>query len=159
MATLNHLYFVAIVLNFYFFSTTVVAEQGTATFYTPPYVPSSCYGYENDGVMIAAASDAIWGNRAACGRSYRVKCLGPTNNGDPHPCRGDGSVVVRIVDYCPPGCQGTIDLSQEAFASIANPDAGKILISFDQYVMKYEAPKCLRGYGIDSGTLLDMDIL
>ena len=33
---------------------------------------SSCYGNQNDGVMIAAASDAIWGNMAACGRMYRV---------------------------------------------------------------------------------------
>lgn len=84
--------------------------------------------------MIAAASDAIWDNRGACGRNYEVKCEGATNAGDPHPCRGDQSVVVKIVDYCPPGCRGTIDLSQEAFASIANPDAGKIKISFQQYV-------------------------
>ncbi|KAK9288305.1 hypothetical protein L1049_016756 [Liquidambar formosana] len=80
--------------------------------------------------MIAAASDAIWDNRGACGRKYEVKCTGATNQGDPHPCTGQESVVVTIVDYCPPGCQGTIDLSQEAFASIANPDAGKIKISF-----------------------------
>lgn len=107
------------------------AAQGTATFYTPPYVPSSCYGYQNNGVMIAAASDAIWGNRAACGRSYRVRCTGATNQGVPQPCKGT-SVVVKIVDYCPPGCRGTIDLSQEAFAAIANPDAGKIQIEYTQ---------------------------
>jgi hypothetical protein len=34
-----------------------------------PSTASSCYGYQNNGVMIAAASDVIWGNRAACGRS------------------------------------------------------------------------------------------
>ncbi|PRQ19945.1 putative rlpA-like protein, double-psi beta-barrel [Rosa chinensis] len=107
------------------------AAQGTATFYTPPYVPSSCNGYQNDGVMIAAASDVIWGNRAACGRMYRVKCIGGTNQGVPQPCNGN-SVVVKIVDYCPPGCRGTIDLSQEAFAAIANPDAGKINIEYTQ---------------------------
>ncbi|KAK9932004.1 hypothetical protein M0R45_019255 [Rubus argutus] len=107
------------------------ADEGTATFYTPPYVPSSCNGYENDGVMIAAASNAIWDNRAACGRRYRVKCTGATNQGVPKPCKGN-SVVVKIVDFCPPGCRGTIDLSREAFAAIANPDAGKIKIEFNE---------------------------
>ncbi|XP_035549415.1 EG45-like domain containing protein [Juglans regia] len=107
------------------------AAQGTATFYTPPYVPSSCYGFQNNGVMIAAASDAIWGNRAACGRSYRVRCIGSTNQGVPQPCKST-SVVVKIVDYCPPGCQGTIDLSREAFSAIANLNAGKIRIEYTQ---------------------------
>ncbi|XP_027176407.1 EG45-like domain containing protein isoform X2 [Coffea eugenioides] len=106
------------------------AATGTATFYPPPYVPSSCYGFQNNGVMIAAASDAIWGNRAACGRNYRVTCTGRTNLGVLQPCRG--SVVVKIVDYCPPGCRGTIDLSQEAFAIIADPNAGKVNIEYHQ---------------------------
>ncbi|CAI9098654.1 OLC1v1035341C1 [Oldenlandia corymbosa var. corymbosa] len=91
---------------------------------------SSCYGYQDNGVMIAAASDVIWNNRAACGRNYRVTCTGPTNQGVPQPCRG--SVVVKIVDYCPPGCAGTIDLSQEAFARIADPNAGKVRIDYQQ---------------------------
>ncbi|RVW53568.1 EG45-like domain containing protein [Vitis vinifera] len=137
MAALRGLLFLVMALAFCFFSKTVVADTGTATYYTPPYVPSSCNGYQNDGVMIAAASDAIWDNRGACGRNYKVKCEGATNAGVPQPCRGAQSVVVKIVDYCPPGCRGTIDLSQEAFASIANPDAGKIKISFQQYSMKF----------------------
>ncbi|KAL3535301.1 hypothetical protein ACH5RR_003762 [Cinchona calisaya] len=106
------------------------AATGTATFYTPPYIPSSCFGFQDNGVMIAAASDAIWNNRAACGRNYRVTCTGPTNQGVPRPCRA--SVVVKIVDYCPPGCAGTIDLSQEAFAIIADPNAGKVNIEYHQ---------------------------
>ncbi|XP_059637082.1 EG45-like domain containing protein [Cornus florida] len=112
-------------------ATVAYAASGTATYYTPPYVPSSCYGYQNNGVMIAAASDVIWGNRAACGRNYRVRCTGPTNQGVPQPCRGQ-SIVVKIVDYCPAGCQGTIDLSQEAFSQIADPNAGKIKIEYNQ---------------------------
>lgn len=81
--------------------------------------------------MIAAASDAIWDNRAACGRMYSVRCTGPTNQGVPQPCTGQ-SVVVKVVDYCPPGCASTIDLSQEAFAVIADPNAGKINIEYNQ---------------------------
>ncbi|OMP08309.1 hypothetical protein CCACVL1_01130 [Corchorus capsularis] len=116
-----------------FSSKEAVADEGTATFYTPPYVPSACNGFENDGVMIAAASDAFWGNGAACGRNYKVTCTGATNQGVAHPCRGSDGVVVKIVDYCPsPACRGTIDLSQEAFAAIADPDAGKIEISIEQ---------------------------
>ncbi|KAK9130238.1 hypothetical protein Sjap_010725 [Stephania japonica] len=110
-------------------SSLASAVPGTATFYTPPYIPSSCYGFVNQGVMIAAASNEIWDNRAACGRMYRVTCVSGTN-AVPQPCRG-GSVTVMVVDYCPPpGCRGTIDLSQEAFAIIANPDAGKINIDY-----------------------------
>lgn len=94
------------------------------------FAASACYGYQNKGVMIAAASDVFWGNRAACGRRYRVTCTGRTNAG-PYPCNGQ-SVVVTIVDYCPPGCQGTIDLSREAFSKIANLDAGKIKIRYNR---------------------------
>ncbi|KDP34255.1 hypothetical protein JCGZ_07826 [Jatropha curcas] len=76
-------------------ATISYAAEGTATFYNH-YVPSYCYGNANKGVMIAAASDAIWNNGAACGRKYRVRCTGATNNGPP-PCKG-GSVDVTIVD-------------------------------------------------------------
>ncbi|CAL5341158.1 unnamed protein product [Camellia sinensis] len=112
-------------------ATVAHAAQGTATYYGPPYTrmkPSACYGNQDNGVMIAAASDAI-GGKAACGRKYKVTCTGPTNQGVPRPCTGK-SVVVTIVDYCPPGCQGTIDLSQAAFAMIADRKAGKVNIKY-----------------------------
>ncbi|OMO66031.1 hypothetical protein COLO4_30804 [Corchorus olitorius] len=110
-------------------------DDGTATYYTPPYTPSACYGYEDEGTMIAAASDEIWNNGAACGEMYQVTCVSGTNQGTPYPCWGSGTVQVKIVDYCPPAsCRGTIDLSQEAFASIADPDSGVINISYQQYV-------------------------
>lgn len=95
---------------------------------------SACYGYEDHGVMIAAASEAIFNNGAACGQYYQVTCISGTNAGTPHPCWGSGTVVVKIVDRCPDGCRSTIDLSQEAFASIADPNSGVINISYQQYV-------------------------
>ncbi|KAA0044495.1 EG45-like domain containing protein [Cucumis melo var. makuwa] len=108
------------------------AESGTATFYTPPYVPSACYGFEEQGTMIAAAGDGLYNNGEACGRMYTVTCTGRTNLGVEQPCTGN-SVTVKVVDRCPsPGCQATIDLSQEAFSIIANPDAGKVIIDFTQ---------------------------
>lgn len=95
-------------------------------------VASACFGFEGQGTMLAAASDGIYSNGAACGRMYRVTCSGPTNLGVPQPCTGN-SVTVKVVDRCPsPGCQATIDLSQEAFSIIANTDAGKINIEYNQ---------------------------
>lgn len=82
--------------------------------------------------MIAAASKAIWENGGACGKKYRVRCLSATSKGVEKPCKANKKVVVTIVDFCPAGCQGTIDLSREAFKSIADLDAGKINIEFHQ---------------------------
>ncbi|KAG2692187.1 hypothetical protein I3843_08G040200 [Carya illinoinensis] len=105
------------------------AAQGTAIYYDPPYIPSACYGRQNLGVMVAGASDQIWGNRAACGKNYKVRCIGGANLA-PHPCKS-GNVVVKIVDHCPsPGCNGTINLSRDAFSKIADLKAGKVKIEY-----------------------------
>ncbi|KAI3912821.1 hypothetical protein MKX01_004891 [Papaver californicum] len=94
-------------------------SSGTATFYTD-YVPSACNGYKDNGVMIAAASDAFWNDGAACGSFYKVTCVGGTNEGTPHPCSGSG----------------TIDLSEEAFVKIADTNAGVIKIAYQRYCIK-----------------------
>ncbi|KAL2232749.1 UNVERIFIED_CONTAM: Expansin-A4 [Sesamum indicum] len=105
------------------------AIAGTATYYNV-YVPSSCYGFENQGTMIAAANAALFNNSAACGRRYRVRCTGSTNQGIPQPCR-NGEITVKIVDMCP-GCEANqVDLSLQAFATIADLDAGRINIDFN----------------------------
>ncbi|KAI9125714.1 hypothetical protein K1719_003132 [Acacia pycnantha] len=107
------------------------AISGTATFYNQ-YLPSACDGFQDDGVMIAAASDSIWDNGAACGRKYSVSCTSGTNQGVAQPCRS-GTVTVKIVDRCPlPACRGTIDLSLQAFSAIADPNEGKINIEYTQ---------------------------
>ncbi|KAH6818558.1 hypothetical protein C2S51_002161 [Perilla frutescens var. frutescens] len=108
----------------------VSATSGTSTFYTT-YVPSACYGYADQGIMIAAAPRNLFylsnGGRA-CGQMYRIRCTGGTNS-VPNPCRA-GDVVVKIVDLCPGCADNQIDLSQQAFSKIGNPDAGKIRIDF-----------------------------
>ncbi|KAM0997419.1 hypothetical protein ACFX13_007393 [Malus domestica] len=103
-----------------------VGTPGIATFYSS-YIPSACYGNTPQGILIAAAGDAIWNNGAGCGKFYNVKCTGPRNP-VPHPCT-NSTVRVKIVDHCP-GCQSTLDLSQPAFAKIANPVAGIINIDY-----------------------------
>lgn len=94
-------------------------------------VANACYNNVDQGKIIAAASDDVWDGGAACGRMYSVTCTGATNQGVPQPCTG-ASVTVKIVDYCPAGCQGTLDLSQEAFSQIADVNAGKIYIDYTQ---------------------------
>ncbi|KAM0013493.1 putative EG45-like domain containing protein, plant [Helianthus debilis subsp. tardiflorus] len=107
------------------------AIAGQATFYTPPYTPSTCFGFEDRGVKILAANRGLFNNRAACGTRYRVTCTSGTNAGVRQPCKGT-SVDVTVVDLCP-GCAGNqVDLSQEAFAVIANPDAGRINIEYNR---------------------------
>ncbi|KAL1548894.1 EG45-like domain containing protein [Salvia divinorum] len=106
------------------------AISGTATYYSP-LVPSSCYGYENKGTMVAAANRALFNNRAACGQRYTIRCTGATNQGVPQPCR-NGPITVTIVDLCPGCATNQIDLSAQAFDIIADPNAGKIRIEYSR---------------------------
>ncbi|XP_052165474.1 putative EG45-like domain containing protein 1 [Oryza glaberrima] len=108
------------------------AASGVATFYTQ-YTPSACYGNRNMGNMVAAANDRLYNNGAVCGRCYAVKCAGAAaGGGGGNPCTG-ASVTVKMVDNCASsdGCTSTIDLSREAFAKIANLDAGVIRITYN----------------------------
>lgn len=104
------------------------AIAGTATYYTV-YVPSACYGFQDQGVLVAAANRALYNNGAACGNFYNVRCTGRTNLGVLQPCKG-GVVRVKIVDLCPGCVDNQLDLSQEAFSTIADLNAGRILIDY-----------------------------
>ncbi|GMY35487.1 EG45-like domain containing protein [Fagus crenata] len=99
------------------------AAQGTATFYDPPYVPSTCYGYKDFEDYVDAASNAIWKNGAACGKQFVVQCIRGTNLA-PEPCSSVATIGVRIVDHCT-RCRATVNLSRRAFVAIANPHAKK----------------------------------
>ncbi|XP_002979846.2 EG45-like domain containing protein [Selaginella moellendorffii] len=107
-------------------------------FSDPP--ASACYGYGSlpSDYSFAAAAPSIYSNGAACGRYYCVKC---TSNG----CRNSNVIRVKIVDLCP-GCPGAFDLSQQAFARIANPDPGTFfaLVDFSHGLPILDAP-------VDSG--------
>uniref|UniRef100_A0A0D9X938 Expansin-like EG45 domain-containing protein n=1 Tax=Leersia perrieri TaxID=77586 RepID=A0A0D9X938_9ORYZ len=114
-----------------------MAASGVATYYEKytrksNLATSACYGNKNMGNMVAAANDGLYNNGAVCGRCYAVKCTGATNGGGDNPCTG-ATVTVKMVDNCASsdGCQSTIDLSREAFAKIANLDAGIISITYN----------------------------
>ncbi|KAI5675554.1 hypothetical protein M9H77_06504 [Catharanthus roseus] len=127
MAVIQRVIFMAFIAATLFHVTTAIA--GEATYYTV-YVPSACYGFQNQGTMIAAVNEPLWANGRNCGRSIRVRCTGRTNNGVLQPCR-NGEITVRIVDRCP-GCHANqIDLSQEAFSMIADTNAGRIRTEYN----------------------------
>ncbi|PWA56035.1 Barwin-like endoglucanase [Artemisia annua] len=109
------------------------ADKGIGTVNVPPYLPSACFGFQDKGVMIAAANQDLWDGGAVCGKYFQVTCTGPTNLGTPHPCTDTPTVTVMITDLCPPpGCKGDLDLATEAFSLIADPRSGGIQISYQE---------------------------
>ncbi|KAM0008647.1 putative EG45-like domain containing protein, plant [Helianthus debilis subsp. tardiflorus] len=102
------------------------------------YILITASVFQDQGVMIAAANQDLWQGGAACGKYFQVTCTGATNQGIPHPCTDNPTVTVMITDFCPPpGCKGDLDLSHEAFCTIADPRAGGIKISYEEYVINY----------------------
>ncbi|CAN6461997.1 unnamed protein product [Victoria cruziana] len=64
--------------------------------------------------------------------SRTLSCIGGTN-ATPNPCRG-GTVTVTVADLCA-GCEpGHLDLSEAAFSTIANPEAGRVRISYHRSI-------------------------
>ncbi|KAL2907171.1 EG45-like domain containing protein [Bienertia sinuspersici] len=92
------------------------------------HIASACYGSQDNGPMITGVSDALWNNKGACGKSYKVTCIGGANKA-PHPCK-QGSVTVKVTDKCD-DCNGDLNLSEEAFSAIADTKAGIVQIRYD----------------------------
>ncbi|XP_014508159.1 EG45-like domain containing protein [Vigna radiata var. radiata] len=132
-------YFSSFFLLFIILSHHSNADVGTSSRYSPPYLPSGCYGNEAtqfpSSNLFAAAGDGIWDNGAACGRQYLVRCISAE---EPMTCIPDQSIQIKIVDYAasavsPPSTAGTtMVLSDKAFGSIANSSATLINIEFQQ---------------------------
>ncbi|KAL0921174.1 hypothetical protein M5K25_008221 [Dendrobium thyrsiflorum] len=113
------------------------ADIGTASSYSPPYIPTKCFG--NDGSQfppdgtLAAAGIENWMNGEACGRRYVVRCL---SSEMPATCISGATVEVTIVDQAAglgsrQSLAGTtIALSQAAYSRIASLDAPLIHIEF-----------------------------
>ncbi|PWA83683.1 Barwin-like endoglucanase [Artemisia annua] len=133
MASVRNNSSILIVMILLSFGFHAYSDTGIGTINDPPYLPSSCYGYQDAGVMIAAANEALFQGGAACGKYFQVTCIGGTNLGTPHPCTSTPTVTVLITDLCPPpGCKGDLDLSHESFSAIADPAAGGIKISYQE---------------------------
>ncbi|KAK7840095.1 eg45-like domain containing protein [Quercus suber] len=70
------------------------AYSGAATFYSP-YVPSACFGIQDEGYYVAGVGDELWDNGAACGLLYEVVCTGPVSQGVPQPCTNEA--VIKLI--------------------------------------------------------------
>ncbi|XP_039042859.1 EG45-like domain containing protein isoform X2 [Hibiscus syriacus] len=115
------------------------ADVGTAAKYSPPYLPTACFGDDASmfptNNLFAAAGDGIWDNGASCGRQYLVRCISAAIPGT---CNPSETIEIKIVDRAdtsvsrPSASGATIVLSTTAFGAIANPSASSINIEYQQ---------------------------
>ncbi len=92
-------------------------EQGVATYYAATGDGACSFGPSPDDLNVAAMDEPEWNGSAVCGECVAI--TGP-----------NGSITVRIVDECPECEPGHLDLSQQAFAQIADVSAGKVPITW-----------------------------
>ncbi|XP_076958346.1 EG45-like domain containing protein [Bidens hawaiensis] len=112
-------------------TSDVHAIFGRAIIYSPLYAPSRCYGSRNRGVMVAKAHGSLFEYGRACGWKYRVRCISATNKAIRDACTGK-SVDVTIVDRWEDCGANVLELSQEAFATIARPALGRVNVEYEQ---------------------------
>jgi len=105
-----------------------VAYRGVATFYDAGDGNGACLFGPSKTVMTAAMNHADYETAKACGAYVRVRSA----NGR--------AITVRITNECPLPCaSGQLDLSAQAFAKLANPQLGRIPITW-----KLLSPKTTR---------------
>jgi expansin (peptidoglycan-binding protein) len=95
------------------------AKSGTATWYTLAGLPNCSFPSQPD--YFVALGPAEYDAAGACG-GY-LDLTGP-----------DGSVRVKVVDQCPECDAGELDLSKAAFAKLADPQRGKVTITYRRVV-------------------------
>ncbi len=90
---------------------------GEGTFYGADGSGNCSFPASPQNLMVAAMNGADYLGSQACGACVAIE--GPK-----------GSVTVRIVDRCPGCAKGDIDLSESAFAMIAEPADGRVPITW-----------------------------
>ena len=102
------------------------SQQGEATFYELGELGNCSLPVPGD-LMIAAINDAQYADSIACGTCLAVS--GPS-----------GEVVVKVIDRCPECLPGDLDLSEAAFTKIANPNQGRVDITWSEIPCDALAP-------------------
>ena len=92
-------------------------HQGVATYYYATGDGSCMFGASPDDLMVAAMNAVEYNHSWYCGSYLHV--TGPK-----------GAVDVRITDLCPGCSAGQLDLSEQAFAKIADLPQGRVNISW-----------------------------
>lgn len=91
--------------------------MGVATYYAATGDGACGFGPSPNDLNVAAMDQPEWSGSGVCGECVAV--TGPK-----------GNVTVRVVDLCPECEMGHLDLSQQAFAQIADVSAGKVPITW-----------------------------
>jgi expansin len=102
-------------------------HHGEGTFYGATGAGNCSFDPSPDDLMVAAMNHVDYAGSAACGEAIVV--TGPK-----------GTVTVRITDQCPECAQGDVDLSEQAFARIADPSAGRVAISWQVVAADIQTP-------------------
>lgn len=92
-------------------------HHGIATYYYATGAGACMFDPSPSDLQVAAMNAEEYDNAAMCGAYVNV--IGP-----------QGAVTVRIVDRCPECHAGHLDLSQEAFAQIADLPQGRVSITW-----------------------------
>ncbi|MFD8984063.1 expansin EXLX1 family cellulose-binding protein [Streptomyces sp. NPDC059564] len=94
--------------------------KGVATAYSAGDGNGACLFGPSDDLMVAAMNTTDYESSRACGAYVRVRA----ENG--------ASITVRITNQCPSPCApGQLDLSEQAFAKLAERKAGRIPITWN----------------------------
>jgi expansin (peptidoglycan-binding protein) len=92
-------------------------EHGVATYYDATGAGACSFDPSPNDLDVTAMNEHEWATSAVCGECIAV--TGP-----------NGKVTVRVVDECPGCATGQLDLSKQAFASIAALSAGRVNIDW-----------------------------
>ncbi|MBT2469311.1 hypothetical protein J7E97_15860 [Streptomyces sp. ISL-66] len=93
--------------------------KGVATAYAAEDGNGACLFGPSDDLMIAAMNTTDYESSRACGAYVRVRAA------------SGASITVRITNECPLPCApGQLDLSEQAFAKLADPKLGRIPITW-----------------------------
>ncbi|MER7463319.1 expansin EXLX1 family cellulose-binding protein [Streptomyces sp. NPDC097981] len=93
--------------------------KGIATAYAAGDGDGACLFGPSDDLMIAAMNTTDYESSGACGAYVRVRAA------------SGASITVRITNECPLPCTpGQLDLSEQAFAKLADPKLGRIPITW-----------------------------
>lgn len=92
-------------------------HTGEGTYYGATGAGACSFDASPGDLMVAAMNMPDYAGSAVCGACVTVD--GP-----------DATITVRIVDLCPECKSGDLDLSQEAFAKIADPALGRVPIAW-----------------------------
>ncbi|XP_012071639.1 EG45-like domain containing protein [Jatropha curcas] len=103
-------------------------STGTASVYDPPYSPNQCYGDDPlTTTLVATVSEALWAGGDNCKKTLRVRCIKSSDASKP--CKLHTSVDVKVADYCP-DCGITFQISDDAYAKIADPAAPSLQVGY-----------------------------